>query len=179
MFQKTKRILFVLILASILLISFYFFSSHSAQNYTHDADVTKAKIAEESQVIRVVDGDTIIVAVNHKPETIRLIGINTPETVAPNKPVQCYGPEASKRTKELLTDKIVRLESDPSQDDKDKYHRLLRYVFLGDKNVNEELVRDGFAREYTYKIPYQYQKAFRADQKTAKKNKLGLWGACL
>jgi micrococcal nuclease len=105
--------------------------------------------------------------------------MNTPETVAPNRPVQCYGPEASARTKELLTHKIVRLEKDPSQDDRDKYDRLLRYVFLDEENINLLLIQEGYAKEYTYKIPYQYQKEFREEQKNAKKNKVGLWGTCL
>ena len=141
--------------------------------------MAKAKSATESQVIRVVDGDTIIVSLHHKPETIRLLGINTPETVKPNFPVECYGPEASKHTKEILTDKIVQLESDPSQDNRDKYNRLLRFVFLDGKNFNESLVQDGFAREYTFKVPNKYQKIFKADQRLAKKNKVGLWGTCL
>ncbi len=145
---------------------------------SRDSDEVRAKTAQESQVIRVVDGDTIVVSLNKKPETIRFIGINTPETVAPNKPVQCYGPEASVRTKELLTDQIVRLEADPSQDDRDQYDRLLRFVHLGDENVNQLLVREGFAKEYTYQKPYKYQTEFREEQKTAKANRVGLWEAC-
>lgn len=175
--KNAKVNLKIVIALLITMASWVFFQPNISS--TRAEDIAKAKSAEESQVIRVVDGDTIIVAANHKPETVRLIGINTPETVKPNSPIECYGPEASKHTKELLTDKIVRLESDPTQDNKDKYSRLLRYVFLENTNINEELIKDGYAREYTYKIPYQYQKAFRADQKTAKKNKLGLWGACL
>lgn len=169
-----KIFFFSLIIIAIVM----YFSTQSSSTDKHSLDITKAKTATESQVIRIVDGDTIIVALNHKPETIRLLGINTPETVKPNWPVECYGPEASAHAKELLTDKIVRLESDPSQDDRDKYHRLLRYVFLNNTNFNESLVRDGYAHEYTFHVPYEYQKQFKADQKLAKKNKVGLWGAC-
>ena len=170
----TKKLSFCLILFFGISYSWFYYTSTNA----HAIDIKQAKTAFESQVIRVVDGDTIIVALNQKPETIRFIGINTPETVAPNRPVQCYGPEASARTKELLTNKIVRLEQDHSQDNHDQYKRLLRYVFLEEDNINRLLVREGYAKEYTYKIPYQYQKEFRAEQKTAKKNKVGLWGAC-
>lgn len=183
--QLHKIIFSALIVAAIVL---YVSTQHFATD-KHALDIKHAKTATESQVIRVVDGDTIVVALNHKPETVRLLGINTPETVAPNRSVQCFGPEASARAKELLTDKIVRLETDPSQDNRDKYKRLLRFVFLenpllhkegagGGLNVNESLVRDGYAREYTYKMPYKYQKEFRTEQKLAKKNKRGLWRAC-
>lgn len=175
---KPKHLTKIIFISLIIIAIAMYFSTQSSLSNKHSLDVIKAKTATESQVIRVVDGDTIIVALNHKPETIRLLGVNTPETVAPNKPVQCYGPEASKHVKELLTDKVVQLESDPSQDNKDKYHRLLRYVLLENTNVNESLVIDGYAREYTFKIPYKYQKQFRADQKLAKKNRLGLWGVC-
>ncbi len=175
---KLKQRVKIIFLISIIFVTIIFFFTSRSSNNKHSLDITKAKTAVESQVIRVVDGDTIIVALNHKPETIRLLGINTPETVKPNSPIECYGPEASKYTKELLTDKVVRLESDPSQDNRDKYHRLLRYVFLSNLNVNNALVHDGFAREYTFKAPYKYQKQFKADQKAAKKNHIGLWGEC-
>ena len=175
---KQKQLSQILFSALILLLSSFGGWTFYSSTNPHELDKQKAKTAIESQVIRVVDGDTIIVALNHKPETIRFIGIDTPETVHPNKPVQCYGPEASNRTKELLNDKIVRLKVDPLQDDRDKYDRLLRFVFLEEVNVNKSLIQDGFAREYTYKIPYTDQKEFRAVQKNAKKNKIGLWGAC-
>ena len=177
MSNKFHRSIFIAIILITITIAIVFYFSHTSTN-KNSVDVVKAKTAIESQVIRVVDGDTIIVAIDHKPETIRLLGINTPETVKPNWPVECYGPEASAYVKKTLTDKIVRLESDPSQDDRDKYHRLLRYVFLDNENFDESLVRDGYAREYTFKVPYKYQKQFRADQKFAKKNKVGLWGKC-
>ncbi|OGL62259.1 hypothetical protein A3C09_04635 [Candidatus Uhrbacteria bacterium RIFCSPHIGHO2_02_FULL_47_44] len=169
------KLFFYSISIIISIASLWFYHNSTDQ---HTLDKQKAKIAIESQVIRVVDGDTIIVALNHKPETVRLLGVNTPETVAPNRPVQCFGPEASAYAKNLMIDRIVKLESDPSQDNRDRYDRLLRFVFLEEMNINKTLIQNGFAREYTYKIPYQYQKEFRAVQKIAKKNKRGLWGAC-
>ncbi len=178
MLINNKRAKIVLSTLFIVLFGGYFGFSGARTNTPQASDKSLARSAEEFQVIRVVDGDTIVVAINRKPETIRLLGVNTPETVAPNRPVQCFGPEASARTKELLLEKIIRLESDPSQDDRDKYKRLLRFVFLEEENINELLVRDGYAKEYTYKTPYKYQQEFRAEQKEAKKNKLGLWGAC-
>jgi len=132
-------------------------------------------------VAKVVDGDTIDVDINGEKTRVRLIGINTPETVDPRKPVECFGKEASDAAKELLNGKKVRLEADPSQTDRDKYDRLLRYVFLEDgTNVNELMVMRGYAYEYTYDVPYKYQKEFKEAQNFAEANSRGLWadGVC-
>src|SRR3989344_5182278 len=85
-------------------------------------------------VVKVVDGDTIAVSLNGKTETIRIIGINTPETVDPRKTVECFGKEASNKAKEYFKEKDynVWLEEDPTQGERDKYQRLLRYVFAGE-----------------------------------------------
>src|SRR6185295_9348710 len=109
-------------------------------------------------VSRVVDGDTIVVNIHGTDETIRLIGVNTPETVDPRKPVQCFGKEASNFVKNMLAGKSVRLESDSTQANRDKYGRLLRYAYLGDVLVNEEIISSGYGFEYSYDIPYQFQK---------------------
>lgn len=128
-------------------------------------------------VVRVVDGDTLDISIDGKVERVRLIGINTPETVDPRKPVECFGVEASNKAKELLIDKKVVLESDSSQGDRDKYDRLLRYVFLEDgTNINLLLVKSGYAYEYTYNLPYRYQAEFKEAQKYASTRKSGLWG---
>lgn len=127
-------------------------------------------------VLRVVDGDTIAVSINDKSETIRLIGIDTPETVDPRKPVQCFGKEASDKTKELLAGQRVVLEKDASQGERDKYGRMLAYVFRADGLfVNEYLVAQGYAHEYTYNLPYKYQVEFKVAQAAAKAQGLGLW----
>jgi micrococcal nuclease len=130
-------------------------------------------------VVKVVDGDTVDIAVNGKTERLRLIGINTPETVDPNKPVECFGPQASANAHKLLDGAEVKIAPDPSQDDKDIYGRFLRYVWRSDGLFyNLEAIKDGFAFEYTFKNPYQYQKEFQAAQKSAQTNQLGLWSAC-
>lgn len=126
-------------------------------------------------VTKVVDGDTVRIALNNKTETIRLIGINTPETVDPRREVECYGKEASNRTKELLTGKQVILESDISQDTRDRYGRLLVYVWADGININKQLIADGFAYEYTYETPYKYQPEFKEAQRLAQNAKKGLW----
>lgn len=134
-------------------------------------------IGKAYEVARVVDGDTIDVSIDGKVERLRLIGINTPETVDPRKPVECFGTEASNKAKTLLSGKKVILESDSSQGERDKYDRLLRYVFLEDgTSFNLLMVKEGYAYEYTYDLPYKYQTSFKQAQKEAEVNKAGLWG---
>ncbi|MFA7049653.1 MAG: thermonuclease family protein [Patescibacteria group bacterium] len=126
------------------------------------------------QVVEVVDGDTIKIDLDGSIESIRLIGMDTPETVDPRKPVQCFGEESSKKAKELLLNKKVRLEDDPTQ--YDKYGRLIKYVYLENGEMyNKKMIEDGYAHEYTYDIPYKYQSEFQEAEKYARENKLGLW----
>ncbi|MEK7568763.1 MAG: thermonuclease family protein [Patescibacteria group bacterium] len=134
-----------------------------------------------SIVTRIIDGDTIVVFVDGVSEKVRLIGVDTPETVDPRKPVQCFGEEASAFTRSLLLRAGVRLEMDATQGDRDKYGRLLRYVFLPDGTlVNEEIIAEGYGHEYTYRIPYQYQTEFKTAERSARESQKGLWasGAC-
>lgn len=127
-------------------------------------------------VTSVIDGDTIKVNIGGKVETLRLIGIDTPETVDPRKLVQCFGKEASEKAKELLSGKRVKLEADPTQGEYDKYNRLLRYVFLEDEtNFNKMMILEGYAHEYTYVLPYKYQMEFKQAEKDAREAKRGLW----
>ncbi|MFA7285386.1 MAG: thermonuclease family protein [Candidatus Paceibacterota bacterium] len=129
------------------------------------------------KVTRVVDGDTIDVDINGTIERIRMIGINTPETVDPRKPVECFGIEASNQAKSLLSNKSVKLESDSSQGDRDKYSRLLRYIFLEDgTNFGLKMIQTGYAYEYTYDSKYKYQTEYKNAQKQAEDTKAGLWG---
>lgn len=130
----------------------------------------------EYNVIKVVDGDTIDVDMNGEKKRIRLIGINAPESVAPNQPIECFGKEASTYLHSLLTGKNIQLIADPSQSDQDKYGRLLRYVFLGNIDINQQLLKEGYAKEYTYNNKaYQYQQEFRQSEAQAKIAKVGLW----
>src|SRR3990167_4117159 len=125
------------------------------------------------KVIRVVDGDTIEIEGGEK---VRYIGIDTPETVDPRKTVQCFGVEASKKNQELVEGKMVRLEKDIT--DRDKYNRLLRYVYVGDTFINLELVKQGFAYSYSYPPDIKYQDKIVKAQQEAREAKRGLWGAC-
>jgi micrococcal nuclease len=124
------------------------------------------------RVTQVVDGDTIKL---ENGETVRSIGIDTPETVDPRRPVGCFGKEASAKNKELVLGKEVRLVKDVS--DTDKYDRLLRYVYVGDVFVNEYLVREGFARASSYPPDVKYQELFRDAEREAREAKRGLWAS--
>ncbi len=126
------------------------------------------------KVVRVIDGDTIEL---ESGEKVRYIGIDTPETVDPRKPVECYGVFASAKNKELVLNKFVRLEKDIT--DKDKYKRLLRYVWLGDELVNRSLVAQGFAHSYSYPPDIKYQEQFVSAERQAREKKLGLWNQCV
>lgn len=128
------------------------------------------------KVIKVVDGDTIEITLNDKITKIRIIGLNTPETVDPRKKVECFGKEASTQAKALLNNQHIFIESDPSQQNVDKYGRLLRYVFLEDgTNFAEWMIKNGYGYEYTYDNPYRYMKIFKQAQHLAESSKTGLW----
>ena len=127
-------------------------------------------------VTRVVDGDTIHVDANGQRLKIRMIGLDSPETVDPRKPVQCFGLEASAQAKMILGGQQVYLETDPGQDTIDKYGRTLAYVWTSSGRLfNLDMIADGYAYEYTYDLPYRYQADFKAAEADASANDRGLW----
>jgi len=136
------------------------------------------------KVIRVVDGDTLHVRRDGQDLTVRLIGMNTPETVKENSPVECYGPEASDYAKGRLTGQLVTLEYDDSQGRTDQYGRTLAYVWLENADgslslVNLDEITQGYARERQYgPVPYAWKSQFKAAQSAARSAGAGLWGAC-
>lgn len=128
------------------------------------------------KVTKVTDGDTLRVDVDGESERVRLIGINTPETVDPRREVECFGKEASERMKGLAEGKLIRLEYDGSQGSRDTYGRLLAYVYLEDgEMLNRKMVAEGYAYEYTYMTPYKYQTEFKELQNLARSSGRGLW----
>ncbi|HVF47138.1 MAG TPA: thermonuclease family protein [Pyrinomonadaceae bacterium] len=108
---------------------------------------------ETATVIRAIDGDTLKVSIDGKYETVRLIGVNAPEMKDKRPQVQCFAKEAKAKADFLLSNFDVRLEADPSQADRDKYGRLLRYVFLKDDLFNKWIIAKGYAYEYTFDRP--------------------------
>lgn len=148
-------------------------------SYAPDSAVASSSLkivsaSDLDRVARVIDGDTIELAGGDK---IRYIGIDAPETVDPRKPVQCFGVEASSENKKLVEGQLVRLAKDISE--RDKYGRLLRYVYLEDGTfVNLELVRNGYASASTYPPDVKHAAEFSAAEREARGAKRGLWGVC-
>ena len=133
-------------------------------------------VTVEAIVTRVIDGDTIEVNLGGSIYKVRYIGIDTPETVHPTQPVECFGQEASDKNSELVAGKTVRLEKDVSETD--KYGRLLRYVWVGDIFVNDYLVRQGYAYASTYPPDVKYADQLAQAQTEAIGNNRGLWAVC-
>jgi micrococcal nuclease len=130
-------------------------------------------------VVRVVDGDTIVVRLGGGEETVRLVGIDTPETVDPRRPVGCFGTEASRRTKALLpVGTRLRLERDVEA--RDRYGRVLAYVYRADDHtfVNLALAEEGFAEPLTIPPNVTHASRFAAAAAAARAAGRGLWGAC-
>lgn len=162
--------------------------TETAQSAPVAAPATKPAVQSETKtettkptytyysISSVVDGDTVKVNIAGTVTTLRLIGMDTPETVDPRKPVQCFGKEASNKAKELLIGKKVRIEKDSSQGELDKYGRTLAYIYREDGLFyNKYMIEQGYAHEYTYSTPYKYQAEFKAAQKSAQTNLRGLW----
>ena len=137
---------------------------------------------EVYEVLSVIDGDTFSVSVGGQKETIRVLGINTPETKYSSRGAECYGAEASEYAKLLLTGTQVLLTNDSSQDTRDKYNRLLAYVELPDgRDFGQVMIADGYAYEYTYHgNAYRKQSVYKNTQSIAQNEKKGLWadGIC-
>ena len=130
----------------------------------------KASEAQWRNVIRVVDGDTIILG---GKERVRLIGVDTPETVDPRRPVQYFGKEASAFTKRMVKGNRVRLEYDRTR--KDRYGRTLAYVYLENgTHLNAEIVKQGYGHAYT-QFPFRYLEEFRRYEREAREAGIGLW----
>jgi endonuclease YncB( thermonuclease family) len=143
---------------------------------SHEPSSVKREAPAIYRVVEVIDGDTIKVDIGEKIVTVRLIGIDTPEIANPHNPQDDYfGPEAAQYAKQLLENQLVYLIPDPMQSNRDKYDRLLRYVFLEDGTlINAKLVAEGYAYNYMYE-PFQFMKQFDYLEKQAKEKQLGLW----
>ena len=132
--------------------------------------------AVTARVVRVVDGDTVVASVDGRDEYVRYIGVDTPETVKPDTPVQCYGPKASDENHKLVEGRTVRLVFD--REARDDYGRLLAYVYAGGRFVNAELVRSGYARTLEIAPNTSHAAELQRLAMNAAKLGRGLWGAC-
>lgn len=123
------------------------------------------------------DGDTITVNMGGTEETIRFIGVDTPETHKPDAPVQCYGPQAAAYTKARIGSSRIRLVADRLTTNRDRYNRLLRYVVLEDGTyLNQELIAKGYG--FAYSFPFSRLDQYAETMETAQQVKRGLWGVC-
>ncbi|MFH1890325.1 MAG: thermonuclease family protein [Candidatus Kuenenbacteria bacterium] len=152
-------------------------STNSADSNLQDNDNNTQEITQDTAiqniVVKVIDGDTIKL---DNGEVVRYIGMDTPETKDPSKPIQCFGQEASKKNEDLVLNKKVTLEKDVSETD--RYGRLLRYVYVDGIFVNLELVKQGYAYATSYPPDVKHQADFTEAQTYARENNLGLWSAC-
>jgi micrococcal nuclease len=128
-------------------------------------------------VLRVVDGDTVVVRLDDREVKVRLIGIDAPESVDPRRPVQRFGHESADFLRSLVEGKRVRLTYEPAGARIDRYGRTLAYLYLepGGMFVNRELVAKGYAFAYV-QYPFAFMDDFKAAERSAREKRLGLWG---
>ena len=127
--------------------------------------------------LKVIDWDTLKVKNNNEEINIRMIGLDAPEKSTTRYwYTECFWNEATNHLNEILSwITTIQVEQDPTQWETDKYWRLLWYVFLSWNNINQKMIEDGYWFEYTYNLPYKYQKEFKKAEKNARLNKLWLW----
>ena len=125
-----------------------------------------------AKVTKVIDGDTIVVEIDDELFKVRLIGVDTPETVHPFQPVEEFGKQASDYVKGLLNNQTITLDFDENK--MDKYNRLLAYIYLGDVFINADLIQNGYGYAYT-RFPFKYLNEFIQYEQYARENGLGLW----
>jgi len=175
MTKRRARTIFGLIALLLVLVATALSPKDSLQNIL-PANITAPGFYK---VTEIYDGDTIAINMNGAEEKVRLIGVDTPETHKPGAPVQCFGPQASDFTTKSLAGKSVRLEADPQGDNRDRYGRLLRYVYLADGTLwDQKLIEQGYGFAY---LLFAFTKSddFATTQAAAQVAGRGLWSACI
>lgn|SRR3989344_7021542 len=185
--KKAAAVAVVIVCIASLIITPVVFSNGEDIPGKGESDQVPFKSGEFYKIATVIDGDTFKIRfpgifgsfLFAGTISVRMLGVDTPETVDPRKLEQCYGKEASEETKHLLGGRSVRLEFESKREVRDKYGRYLAYVYLDDGLfINEYLIRNGYAREYTFGKAYSMQKEFRRIESQAKKSEKGLWAEC-
>lgn len=174
-YQHKTGLASVLIALIIILAAVLGLPRHDTQSLINAIDSDRS---EYFSVDRVIDGDTIVIDGPDAPERVRLIGIDTPEKHHPQKPVQCFAQAASDHLSQLIGRQQVRLEPDPTNQDRDRYGRLLRYVYTEDGTfLNAKQIEDGYGFAYlTY--PTVHMEEFLRLERAAREAERGLWGEC-
>lgn len=175
--QSTKRLvaaLVLMVLCFLVSLQAGTINRLSAQLW----DIIAQRDPTYAAVEEVVDGDTIRVNLGQTIETIRLVGVDTPETSHPSKPVQCFGQAATRFLESMLNGQSVRLIADPESTNRDRYNRLLRHVYLRDgTHVNAEIIKEGFGFAYVA-FPLSTLNEFRVYEQEARLTGKGLWSGC-
>lgn len=146
---------------------------------TYNVSDDSISLTQTGVVQKIIDGDTIVVFLENNEVTVRVIGIDTPETAVSPEGEQCYGEEATDYATSLLLGKTVTVSTDETQDVYDKYGRLLAYISVDNSDFGQQLIENGFAKEFTYRFPYQKQVLYRTLESEAKKTSVGIWKNCL
>lgn len=172
--RRTRKKLLSLLIGLLIILAGFFADKHP--NVT--SRILGVATPGTYRVAQFYDGDTIAVNMSGNPEKIRLIGVDTPETHDPRKAVQCFGQAAADFTKRLIADQPIRLEADPLSSNRDRYNRLLRYVYLPDNRlVNAEIIKQGYGFAYT-SFPFTKSDEFRVYGQEARQQNRGLWASC-
>lgn len=177
---QKKRRLIIIILILVIFFGYIFHSKYlSSLTLPHKLQrINQAIAAGTYKVSEFDDGDTIIVDMNGHKETVRFIGVDTPEVKDPRKPVQCFGKAASNYTKQLIGSQPVHLVADSENTNRDRYNRLLRYIYLPDGTlVNAEIIKQGYGFAYTG-FPFTKKQEFKNYEAEARQQNRGLWSAC-
>lgn len=194
--KNIARLIFLIVIIAVLVAIFngtkdFLISRGWIANKIDKKEVFIQGLKFDYKIVEIVDGDTIKIRRLDGKDVegverimkVRLLGIDTPEVVDPRRPVECFGREASQYLKNISLNRVAALEIDPSQSKFDDYGRILAYVYVKDsgvagKNVrmlNEQMIKDGYAFEYTYSTPYRYKLQFEWLEDVARVNYLGLW----
>jgi micrococcal nuclease len=133
--------------------------------------------SHEARVVEALDGDTVVVAfADGHQDTIRILGVDTPETHHPRKPVQCFGPEAAEYTRSRLEGRRIELEDDVET--RDRYGRHLAYVYLDGRRFDDELLERGYARLLVIAPNTAHARTMLSEELGARRHHRGLWGEC-
>lgn len=171
--KRFQRQVISLVIGLVIVATGYYTESRTSTNTTETPPP-----AGTYRVVKFDDGDTIVVDMNGVEEKVRFIGVDTPETHDPRKAVQCFGTAAAAYTKQRIGSTPVRLQTDPLSTNRDRYNRLLRYVYLPDGTLmNLDIIQQGYGFAYL-SFPFTKSDEFRSVQTTAREQSKGLWNSC-
>ncbi len=176
---KTSALVVSILAGAVVLIFGWFGISLDQTVSRYEVQDETVVVVQSVPVVRVIDGDTLVVRNNGVEETVRVIGIDAPETEFTPGGEECFADEATSAATLLLMGKEVTLTSDLTQDLYDTYGRLLSYVTVDGEDLGQFMLAGGYAKEYTFKgRAYEKQALYRATEETAKGERAGLWDVC-